>query len=158
MIGSAAIFFNNLLSFGGRPLLTCKWRAFLDGEPVFVSSFGSPSNTRGRNSFHGQWTRGKEEADTAIRSSSYKCRLVNHVLTIPRSDRWTKECFINAMSSSSWIKEYWRASHCDAIVGWICGSPRITGSWIQRAPIKGIWWHLNVGSLVFSAISSFLWT
>jgi len=28
----------------------------------------------------------------------------------------------------------------------ICGSPRITGSWIPRAPTEGFWWHLHVGS------------
>ena len=28
----------------------------------------------------------------------------------------------------------------------ICGSPRITGSWIPRAPMKGFCWHLHVGS------------
>ncbi len=28
----------------------------------------------------------------------------------------------------------------------ICGSPRITGSWIPRSPMKGFWWHLHVGS------------
>ena len=28
----------------------------------------------------------------------------------------------------------------------ICGSPRITGCWIPRAPMKGFWWHLHVGS------------
>ena len=25
---------------------------------------------------------------------------------------------------------------------------QITGSWIPRAPIKGFWWHLHVGSLI----------
>ena len=29
------------------------------------------------------------------------------------------------------------------------GSPGITGSWIPKAPMKGFWWHLHVGS--FSA-------
>ena len=28
----------------------------------------------------------------------------------------------------------------------ICGSRRITGSWIQRAPMEGFWRHLHVGS------------
>ena len=28
----------------------------------------------------------------------------------------------------------------------IKGSPGITGSWIPRAPMKGFWWHLHVGS------------
>ena len=72
--------------------------------------------------------------------------MVNQLKDEENKDRFT----INW--SRDWKKVIWRASHCDAIVGWICGSPRITGSWIQRAPIKGIWWHLNVGSLVFSAI------
>ena len=30
----------------------------------------------------------------------------------------------------------------------IKGSPGITGSWIPRAPMKGFWWHLHVGSSV----------
>ena len=30
----------------------------------------------------------------------------------------------------------------------ICGSRRITGSWISRAPMKGFWWHLHVGSSI----------
>ena len=32
----------------------------------------------------------------------------------------------------------------------ICGSPRITGCWIPRAPMKGFWWHLHVGSSLIS--------
>jgi len=31
----------------------------------------------------------------------------------------------------------------------IKGSPGITGSWIPRAPMKGFWGHLHVGSSVF---------
>ena len=34
----------------------------------------------------------------------------------------------------------------------ICGSPRITGSWIPRAPTEGLWWHIHVDSP-----SPFLW-
>ena len=29
-------------------------------------------------------------------------------------------------------------------------APRITGSWIPRAPTKGLWWHLHVGSSISS--------
>ena len=32
----------------------------------------------------------------------------------------------------------------------IGGSRRITGSWIPRAPMKGFWWHLHVGSSLTS--------
>jgi len=32
----------------------------------------------------------------------------------------------------------------------ICGSQRIIGSWILRAPMKGLWWHLHVGSPIQS--------
>ena len=38
-----------------------------------------------------------------------------------------------------------------------CGSPRITGSWIPRAPTKGLWWHLNVGSSIISLPSDEPW-
>ena len=36
----------------------------------------------------------------------------------------------------------------------ICGSRRITGSWILWAPMKGIWWHLHVWSSNFLLSSS----
>ena len=39
-----------------------------------------------------------------------------------------------------------RASHLFFLM--ICGSRRITGSWIPRAPMKGFWWHLHVGSSI----------
>ena len=32
----------------------------------------------------------------------------------------------------------------------ICGSQRITGSWILWAPMKGIWWHLHVWSSIIT--------
>lgn len=38
----------------------------------------------------------------------------------------------------------------------ICGSPRITGSWILRAPTKGFWWHLHVGSSLCLDITDYL--
>ena len=36
----------------------------------------------------------------------------------------------------------------------ICGSQRITGSWILWAPMKGIWWHLHVWSSIITILQS----
>ena len=38
----------------------------------------------------------------------------------------------------------------------ICGSQRITGSWIPRSPLKEFWWHLHVGSFSFIFSSFFI--
>ena len=65
----------------------------------------------------------------------------------PRSGRGEHEIDA-AVVISWWTAAYWRAQGKK-----ICGSPRITGSWIPRAPTKGFRWHLHVGS---SANSLFL--
>ena len=38
----------------------------------------------------------------------------------------------------------------------ICGSRRITGCWIPRAPMKGFWWHLHVGSSLIHFLIFFI--